>query len=88
MYSETSYYGHTLIVGLLVRKIFGEIENLYIYKMNMMNQVHINNHTYFNGVQIENVVRGCHIYQSIRNAVKIEILPFITELSYSNDCFW
>ena len=26
MYSETSYYGHNLIVGLLVRKIFGEIE--------------------------------------------------------------
>ena len=33
MYSETSYYGHNLIVGLLVRKIFGEIENLCIDKM-------------------------------------------------------
>ena len=57
MYSETSYYGHNLIVGLLVRKIFSEIENLYIGKIKFDESNTFNNHTYFNGVQIESFMR-------------------------------
>ena len=59
-------------MSLLVSKIFGEIENLYIGKINSMNRAHTNNHTYFNGVQIESVVRGCHVYKSIRNPIMRE----------------
>ena len=57
MYSETSYYGRNLIVGLLVRKIFGKIESLYIGKIKFDELSTFNNHTYFNRVQIESIMR-------------------------------